>query len=360
MRYKVLLVTLERSRRTGHCSLALTLVMARCRITRTPDVLRSMRMALILVVLGDADLRLGLCRALGRHGHEALGVPAWSSNRSTQPTAPTAAVFEHRPETSTASDRISGFLRLRDQWPSLIGITLVEARVPRMDSGRARLHFIRWAPVPKLAARVAGVLASEVKAQVSKRVLDELHERVLSGDDAARDDFCRRMFQELHRQFRSVPYDDPHFVDLAIDNALIRYCARPGLYDPIRGHPVALIRKIAIDALSDLRRSYRRHVAHEVAAGVQFDTLAVHERACSGLTVDSDCTVKQRSALLSVARTAAERAFIDAWLGDSHRLVLARTLGLDQSGDVDQRIAIHRTQARLRQRARRAFRAPVK
>lgn len=268
-----------------------------------------------------------------------------------------AVVFDAAGDADGAHAWEAGRASLVSGQRDLAAIALVAGR--RAGGRRRGLSFVQWASPSLVAKRVDDAIDAHTRAGASKLALDALHTRALAGDLGAQADFCAGVFTEVRRQLRAArPREDPDFIDMALDDALARYGARPETYDPDRGHPFALFRKMAIDRLVDLQRSRGRRLAHEVTAGIHVETVELAaepfddpaERAS-----DFARLAELRVQFLAVCRTARDRAFVHAWLDGGRHADLATVLELDHLLEDAQKADVQRTKVRLRQAAQRRW-----
>ena len=312
-------------------------------------------MALILVVLPSSDDRSQLLCALKVSGHEAIAVQTWDDVPALAGiSALDATVFETDERQKIESVTLQlALANLGSLHPDLIAV--------RLNGCGAHPTTLRplhsWAPGwPATVRRVVTLLTNALHLRSTRRQLNQLHSRALVGDQEALNEFCHCVYLEVRKQLLArSPHEDPHLIEMAVDDALFKHATHRARYDTSRGHPIAFIKKIALDSLADLRRSRLRRLSHEVTAGLDFPAAVARTES----TLRARETERYLSArvriLMSVACSDRERMFVRAWLQGASTGRLAAILELPASDTTPADIRVHAVKERLRKRARLAI-----
>jgi DNA-directed RNA polymerase specialized sigma24 family protein len=188
--------------------------------------------------------------------------------------------------------------------------------------------------------------------------LQALHSAVLLGEATTADVLARlalpRICASLRREW---PDAASAMIEEAVEDAILWYLANPTRYDPERSGLQTFLHLVARRKMTHAVRSERRRLAHEVPIGLSMPEAAPGYppptwRAGADRLDDPAAPSRDLSSILALATTEAERAFVLARATGAPTSTLATIIGAGYSPD-EQRQAVHRVMARLRQRARR-------
>ena len=192
---------------------------------------------------------------------------------------------------------------------------------------------------------------------MASKDLQALHAAVLLGDRATADVLARlelpRICAGLRTEWQSVA---AALIEEAAEDAVLWYLANPGRYDPARSALHTFLYLVARRKLTHALRGERRRLAHEVPSGLSMNDAAHKQTPVRTYAVtpgpDRSTRSHDLSNILALATTDAERAFVLAKATGANTPRLAAIVGAGQS-PLEQRQAVHRVMARLRQRAKR-------
>lgn len=159
--------------------------------------------------------------------------------------------------------------------------------------------------------------------------IEELHARVLAGDDEAIRAISEWLVRDLRRcVLAALPEVELHLVESGIDDTVMAYLRAPRRYDPNRGALLSWLTYCAINRVRDGQRSEFRRSNHERTIGV--DLSGMPSIIASGdLGAERERWVQEhRAEFLSAARTPSESAFLVARLDGSPMEVQAAALGI--------------------------------
>lgn len=181
----------------------------------------------------------------------------------------------------------------------------------------------------------------------------ELHNRVIAGDpDAVEVLLVWATGAFRGRLGRLDMGQDPHLVDEAIEDTLLRYVGMPCRYKPHRGPLLAWLSRCAVNRARDISRSERRRRRRCVVVATHIATHAtLLETGDSSGEGTVDWSI-YRERLLTFARTPIERAFLVARLDGQPPEVQAQILGIRASDKGDQRRQLGRAWDLVRRRIR--------
>jgi DNA-directed RNA polymerase specialized sigma24 family protein len=186
--------------------------------------------------------------------------------------------------------------------------------------------------------------------------LHALHQAVVLGDTLTADALARlvlpRIVASLRREW---PGSSSAMIEDAVEDAILWYLANPTRYDPERSGLPTFLQLVARRNMTHARRRERRRLTHEVPMGLTLPnaTPAYSSwRASADDLDDQGAPSNDLSKVLALAMTDAEREFVLARAKGEKTNTLATIIGAGGSPD-EQRRAVHRVMARLRQRARR-------
>jgi hypothetical protein len=311
----------------------------------------------ILVVLWDSPTRAEVGPLLAADGHRILMASTWDAAREflIEPTTLSVVIFDADCDEDGAAAWEGPFRAYRSRGGNAVWVGLTV----RQRTGTRRTRGLRFVPrlTPgSIVALVDEIIGWRSAAEDLKAELDRLHARVLAGSAEALELFCQRAGMELLRQLRTEhPAEDPHLTQMAIDDALVKYALNPRRYDPTRGHPVALLKKVARDALIDHQRIRSRQAAREITVGV--DLGALGRRVGDGPEAAAvQVRARQRELVVASGRTRRDRNFLRAWLDGASDEVLAKILGIERRPAEEQGQRVGRVTERLRLAAKRLVR----
>jgi hypothetical protein len=184
-----------------------------------------------------------------------------------------------------------------------------------------------------------------------------LHARVLAGDALAREEMCRRALPDLRQEVRSkVPWAQPESIDSGIDDALLKYLANPGRYDPDRGKLMAWLTTVAVNRTRDIERHWRYVDAHEI--GIEPGNLATMAGAAmlNPGTAAEALRAKRRRRFLSLVPDDSDRRFAALHLDRAPLEVQATALRVAELSVREQRDAVNRAWERIFTSAKREWR----
>ena len=188
--------------------------------------------------------------------------------------------------------------------------------------------------------------------------LQALHQAVILGDSLTADALARHVLPRLVASLRREwPGSSSAMIDEAVEDAILWYLANPTRYDPERSGLPTFLHLVARRNMTHARRRERRRLAHEVPIGLSMPNATPGYptptwRASADDLDDPDTSSNDLSKALALAMTDAERKFVLARAKGERTSTLATIIGAGDSPD-EQRRAVHRVMARLRQRARR-------
>lgn len=113
-----------------------------------------------------------------------------------------------------------------------------------------------------------------VVSDENKKMWDELHNRLISGDVIVSAEiaeyFMPLLIGKLNRVFQNI--DDPHLIETAVIDTLMDYLSKPNQYDPNRGNLFSfLILKAKSDLLNFLSPKKVDQVRVDLAEIVELD-----------------------------------------------------------------------------------------
>lgn len=105
----------------------------------------------------------------------------------------------------------------------------------------------------------------------------KLHQELIGGDELAPSKiaelFLSRLAEALRRKFHNI--SDPHFVDLAVADALLNYLSKPEKFDPTRGKLFTYLWIASQGDLLNRLHQERKHTSRTVTENVvEFEALA--------------------------------------------------------------------------------------
>ena len=182
---------------------------------------------------------------------------------------------------------------------------------------------------------------------LTKPTLDQLHARLLGGDDAAAEEICYLMHSMLTVHVRRrLQTTDPHEICTAVSDALLTYLRNPVQFNPCRGALDSWLMTVALNRARDIRRRARRQ-GREVTSGIDLSQLISAELVASARES------QPADRVLALARDVRERAFLQCRLAGSPMAVQAAALGVAESPPAEQRRVVYRAIERIVKRARR-------
>jgi hypothetical protein len=182
-----------------------------------------------------------------------------------------------------------------------------------------------------------------------------LHERIVVGDGAAREELAARMLPWLRGRCRAgFRHAGDEIVNDAAEDAILQYLAHPERFDPSKGVPLdRFLHVVAWRRLANQVRNAaakgRRDAAH--AALVMPNEVG----QVSGYTSDRDETVTM-SRILAAVTDPRERGALLGWIAGDADVVLAKALGTDGLPAGEQSREVKRFKDRIRRRLRRQLR----
>jgi DNA-directed RNA polymerase specialized sigma24 family protein len=187
----------------------------------------------------------------------------------------------------------------------------------------------------------------------------ELHSRVIAGDGNALEELLAWVTRVLRSRLRRLELGhDPHLVDEAIDDTLLRYVRMPCRYEPHRGSLLAWLSSCAVNRARDISRSERRRRRR---CAIVASNMATHAPLLETGNGQGEGTVEwstYREKLLTFARTPTERAFLVARLDGQSLDAQAQILGIRASDKGDQCRQLGRAWDLVRRRIRWRTRRP--
>ncbi len=183
--------------------------------------------------------------------------------------------------------------------------------------------------------------------------IEDLHVRVLGGNLQAATEICEVLIRYLRpRVCAAAPRADRHLIEASIEEAVLTYLDAPERYDAAKGTLPGWLTLSAINKVRDGQRSARRRLAREVTRGVDLAAFGLIDSK-RGAGADREAWIQEhREALLAVARTDRERAFLAARLDGAPLEVQGVALGLSGLSAGQLRIEIHRVWDLIRRRLR--------
>jgi RNA polymerase sigma-70 factor (ECF subfamily) len=182
-----------------------------------------------------------------------------------------------------------------------------------------------------------------------------LHFRLLTGDREAEAELIARLLRLPMPALSKgqPPGFDPAHAEQALLDAVVAYWRRPGRYDPARASLATYIAMIAARKLKNLARGDWRRLARLTRLTRALE-VAPSVMDASPSVMDSTASRQRLPDVRLLARTAEERAFLEAKLGGERQTTaLAARLGLRDRPPAEQRRAVKRIMDRLRARGRR-------
>jgi DNA-directed RNA polymerase specialized sigma24 family protein len=188
--------------------------------------------------------------------------------------------------------------------------------------------------------------------------LQVLHSAVLVGEATTADVVARLALPRIRASLRREWPDAPSaMIEEAVEDAILWYLANPTRYDPGRSGLHTFLHLVARRKMTHAVRSERRRLAHEVPMGLSLPEAAPGYptptwRPGADRQDDRANSAHDLTSILALALSDAEREFVLARATGAPTSTLATIIGAGHSPD-EQRQAVHRMMARLRQRAKR-------
>ncbi len=180
----------------------------------------------------------------------------------------------------------------------------------------------------------------------------ELHERLLSGDRVASEEIAELLLMPLiTRLSRSFSRTDVQVVSDGVTDAILDYCARPQIFNPLRGVPLGGFLSMAgrRNILNFIRGEARRKAREERFARAS-SSKVVELYPSTGNTQRKEIIEGQRKTkLMRILTDPVDKKIFDLQLrGERRTEAFAKVMGISSLAVGDQRRAVKRAKDRIR------------
>jgi RNA polymerase sigma-70 factor, ECF subfamily len=160
-----------------------------------------------------------------------------------------------------------------------------------------------------------------------------LHERLLSGDRIASEELARHVLRPLVDEVsRKFPTTDADIVCDGVTDAILDYCAKPTLFNPGRGLPLARFLQMASwRNVANLVRSEKRRKAREQRAASEPETPSVELDPAAGKVTQEEFQRQRRQTaqMLDALENSTDRRILELRLSGERRTeAFAKMLGI--------------------------------
>jgi hypothetical protein len=150
-----------------------------------------------------------------------------------------------------------------------------------------------------------------------------LHERLLNGDRIVSEEIARHLLQPLVDEVsRKFPTTDADIICDGVTDAILEYCAKPTLFNPAKGLPLARFLQMASwRNVANLVRSEKRRKAREQRAASDEETLSVELDPAAGKIEQEEVRRhgKQRAEMLAMLKDPDDRRLLELRLSGERR-----------------------------------------